>query len=115
MKCVYIASRVSGEIERNMALAKVYCLYAMSKNVVPVVPHLMLEGVLDDNDPEERTLGITVGLELLRKCDEIWAFTDERGISEGMANEISLADQLKIPIRFVDWNKIKNEVEDVTV
>jgi hypothetical protein len=40
---------------------------------------------------------MTIGLELLKICDELWAFGDR--VSEGMAGEIEIADELGIPVR----------------
>ena len=38
MKSVYIASRVHGDVKRNLELTNAYCLYAITENVIPVVP-----------------------------------------------------------------------------
>lgn len=105
MKFVYIASRVSGEVERNLALANAYCMFAITKDVIPVVPHLMLCGVLDDNDAVEREIGINIGKALLERCDEVWVFLDKRGISSGMQGEILRALELLsiLFIRFKLW------------
>lgn len=111
-KYVYIASRVSGDVERNLALARGYCLYALSQNVIPVVPHLMLDGVLDDNEPDEREIGIEVGKHLLTKCDEVWTFLDNRGLSSGMKGEVNLALELGIPVIPVYWEQILRDIQE---
>ena len=112
MKLVYIASRVRGDVKRNLELANAYCLYAITENVIPVVPHLMLCGVLDDNEPEQRGVGMKIGKALLAKCDEVWIFIDERGISEGMQGEVNLALELGIPVVPMHVEQIFKDMED---
>lgn len=112
MKYVYIASRVSGDLRKNMALAREYCRFAVNEGVIPVVPHIMLDGVLDDTKEDERNLGLLIGRNLLRKCDEMWVFTDSRGISEGMRSEMELATELQIPMFRVDWEEVLKNKEE---
>lgn len=72
-------------------------------------PHLLYPQILDDNNLEERRLGINIGKELLAKCDELWAFGGH--ISHGMFEEIEFAKVKGIPerrIREIDF-EIKEE------
>jgi hypothetical protein len=66
----------------------------------PVVPHLLFPQFLDDNKPEERIMGISLGVEQLKVCDEIWIFGGT--ISNGMAYEIEQAKKLCVPARMYD-------------
>jgi hypothetical protein len=66
----------------------------------PMVPHLLFPQFLNDNDPEERIHGISLGVEQLKVCDEIWIFGG--AISNGMAFEIEQAKKLGIPARMYD-------------
>jgi len=52
---------------------------------------------LKEEDPDERDLGIRLGLEQLVMCDELWVFGEE--ISQGMSKEISFAEERGIPIK----------------
>ena len=56
---------------------------------------------MSDNSPEDREKALEFGLELLKMCDEVhvweWEFP-----SEGMKQELDLARELKIPIRYRD-------------
>lgn len=61
------------------------------------MPHLMFPQFLDDSNPEERILGITLGVELMKICDEVWIFGST--ISNGMAFELEHARKFGIPIR----------------
>lgn len=69
------------------------------QEVLPIVPHLMYLGSLNDKEPVERDIGMGLGVQLLRMCDELWVFGQV--ISEGMLSEIVIARQMNIPIRYV--------------
>ncbi len=111
-KIVYVASRVRGNLQQNLSHAKVYCKFAISQGVVPIVPHLMYDGTLDDDIPEERETGMKLGIELLKQCDELWAFCDEEGPSEGMKQEIAIAEELNIPVRYFGKDQLCTDVMD---
>lgn len=101
-KVVYVASRVRGNLQQNINDAKRYCRYSVLQGVIPIVPHLMYVGALNDEDPTERELGMNLGIELLQSgfIDELWAFTDDDGPSEGMKKEIEIAGRLNIPVHY---------------
>jgi len=94
---IYVCSPLRGNIENNVAKAKDYCKYVIEQGHIPIAPHVMYYGVLDDNIPQERMTGINIGNTLLMKCDELWYFGDTT--SEGMKAEIHIATLLKIPTR----------------
>ena len=66
---------------------------------MPVASHLLYPQILNDNDPNERDLGLLFGLALLRMCDEVWVFG---AISPGVAQEIEEAKRLKKQIRYFE-------------
>ena len=46
-------------------------------------------------------MGIDCGLEILRKCDEIWVFiTEVYGITSGMKEEINVAKSNGIKLKY---------------
>ena len=94
---VYIASPFSGDVERNIERARGYCRLAVSKGYIPLAPHLHYPQFMEDEDEEERELGLFFGLVLLGKCSEMWVFNR---ISIGVAKEIEKAKQRGIPIRY---------------
>lgn len=104
---VYIAAPYAGDVEANVAFAKQAALYAMSAHCVPFVPHLQFPAFLDDNVPNQRALGIQANLELLRRCDELWVF-NYKGISAGMQQEITYADQHSIPVKYISLFSFEN-------
>jgi hypothetical protein len=105
MKLVYVCSPLRGEPpytarkrNANLRLAAKYSAEVAKLGFVPITPHLYFGAFLDDTDPEQRKQGMAMGLELLRKCDELWVFGTI--ISEGMKAEITLAEELNINISF---------------
>lgn len=83
---VYICSPFSGDVEGNIANARRYCRFAVDKGFIPIAPHLLYPQFLNDNDPNERELGLLFGNALISKCAEIWVFGSR--ISSGMDAEI---------------------------
>lgn len=97
---VYVCSPYSGNVERNIRYAQELTKWALRKGYAPITPHLYLPQVLDDTEPAERALGLTVGRELLKSCSLILV-GEQFGISAGMATEIREALRLCIPIQYV--------------
>lgn len=96
---VYVASRYAGDVERNVAMAIDYCRRVIDAGYMPVASHLLYPQILNDNDPDERELGLLFGLALLRMCDEVWVFGE---VSEGMAKEIEEAKKLNKKLRMFE-------------
>ena len=100
MKKVFICSALRGDIHGNIEKANEYCRWAMlTHGALPIAPHAYFTRFLDDNSPAERELGITAGLELLTGCDELWYFGDR--VTEGMAREINMANNLGLTVRHI--------------
>ena len=102
MKKVYICSRYRADetrtVEENVQRALEACRKAALMGYAPYASHLYLPNCLDDNKPEERELGLKIGQEFLKECDEVWLYGAD--ISEGMRAELALAEKLGIPVRF---------------
>lgn len=105
MKLVYIASPYAGDIAHNTRMAIEYCRYAAGCGVIPLAPHLLLPRFLCESNPQEREQGIKMGLRLLALCSELWVFGSR--ISAGMRREITEAERLGIPIRYVSESEIR--------
>ena len=75
---------------------------------MPVASHLLYPQILNDNDPNERGLGLLFGLALLRMCDEVWVFGNR--ITAGMREEIDKAERMRKKIR-----RFSEELEEVHV
>lgn len=94
-KLIFVSSPYRGAVPHNLAVARAAARQVFDAGGVPVVPHLYIPLVLDDDLPEERDQGIAGALRLLSVCDELWAFGEP---SEGMAMEIAEAERLEIPV-----------------
>ena len=79
----------------------------MDKGYAPFAPHLLYPRFLDDNEPDERALGMAAGKAWLAVCDELWQWGAT--ISAGMAEEIALAHELGIPVKVFNSHGIPKE------
>ncbi len=104
---VYICSPFAGDIDFNISRARGYSRFAVAKNAIPLAPHLLFPQFLDDEDKQQRKLGIFMGLVLMSKCQEFWCFGSK--ISKGMAIELEKAKKRKMIIRY--FNERCEEVE----
>lgn len=94
---VYICSPFSkGDVEQNIKNARKYSRFAVDKHCIPIAPHLLFPQFMSEET--ERDLALFMGIVLLTKCSELWAFGDY--ISSGMATEIAKAKKKGIPIRY---------------
>ena len=100
MKIVYVCSPLRGDIEVNIRNAREYCRKTVAMGFIPIAPHTIYTEYLDDREPAQRRQGLLIGLELLQKCDELWAFGTVT--SEGMDKEIELAREYGIPVYRID-------------
>ena len=87
---------IEGEtLEGNVEFAREKCRYVLSQGFVPIASHVMLDGILSEDVPGDREIGLACGIRMVATCDELWAFGR---ISEGMAAEIKEARRLGIPV-----------------
>jgi hypothetical protein len=107
---IYVCSPLRGDIKRNISKAIGYARFVYAKGCIPLAPHIIFTQFLDDEDPGERAAGMEMGIELLRKCDELWSFGTR--VSEGMAAEIAAAKTLGLKVKRFDDRCILLEVED---
>ena len=106
MRTVVIESPLSApteeEREDNRKFARACCRDAiLNYGEAPFASHLLYDqpGLLHDDIPEERTLGIKAGLEFVRFADATVVYED-RGISEGMRRGINAASAVCRPIEY---------------
>lgn len=72
---------------------------SLDRGESPVAPHLMLHGVLDDDRPSERQIGIDAGLAVLGAVERLVVYEDH-GITDGMEAEIEAAREMGMPIEY---------------
>jgi hypothetical protein len=99
-KFIYVCSPLKGDIDGNIKKAIGYSRFVYEQGGIPLAPHTIFTQFLDDRKEEERSAGIDMGIQLLFKCDELWAFGDR--ISLGMAAEIAAAKTLGMVVRRFD-------------
>ena len=96
---IYVASRYAGDVDANVKAAIGYCRLVIDKGYMPIASHLLYPQILNDNDPEERALGVMFGLALLRECDEVWGCGE---VAPGVSREIEEARRLNKKLRFME-------------
>lgn len=95
---VFICSPFKGDMVRNTERARGYCRFAVSQNCIPIAPHIIFPQFMEEDDPEQRRLGLFFGMVLQSKCKEVWVFG--KNITKGMSVEIEKAKQRGLPIRY---------------
>lgn len=95
-RLVIIESPLAGDVEANVAYAKECMRDSLRRGEAPFASHLFYAqpGILDDLVPEERALGIEVGL-AWGDAAELTAVYVDRGVSKGMRYGIERAISAK--------------------
>lgn len=91
---VAIESPFAGEVEKNIAYAKACVNDCLLRGEAPYASHLFFTqpGLLNDDDPQERMLGIMAGKEWEKAAKYTVVYVD-RGISKGMELGIKLCSE----------------------
>ena len=98
---VIIESPYGGDIDRNTKYARACVKDCVERGESCFASHLFFtqEGILDENNKEERELGIELGYDIMERAD-IVAIYHNLGFSAGMLKAITRASQLNKPIEF---------------
>lgn len=98
---VIVESPFAGDVERNTRYARACLADCLSRGESPFASHLLFtqKGVLDDNDPDQRKLGIAAGF-AWRHVAQLTAVYGDLGISSGMRRGIEHSERLGIPVEF---------------
>lgn len=101
MKRVVIESPYAGDIESNLAYARACVRDSLLRGEAPIASHLLLTqpGVLDDNIPAERELGIAAGHAWIKVADLVAFYTD-RGFSRGMSEGLKVAQKAGVKFEY---------------
>lgn len=94
----------------NLVLARAYCKFVKDQGRAPYAAHLINPQFLDENNPVERQLGMDIGKEFIRCCDDVWVFVREGKISAGMKEEIKFAIKHQIPVAYFCADDLNNIV-----
>jgi hypothetical protein len=103
IKLVILESPYAGEVNANVAYARRCLKDAALRGESAQASHLLLTQVLNDRDPEERALGIALGL-AWRRVAEYSIFYTDRGWSSGMiaALDSAIAENRPFRLRALD-------------
>lgn len=94
---VIIESPFAGDVERNRTYLRRAMRDCIKRGESPYASHGLLtqEGVLDDDDPAERKLGIQAGFVWREVADKTVVYVDY-GISTGMEHGIADAEGMAV-------------------
>ena len=100
---VVIESPYAGDVKANVAFAQRLCRFACERGYAPIASHLLYTQFLDDNIPEERSMGIEAGLAWASFAEEAWfALPDGRlEMSAGMKKAHAAHESQGRRIRYV--------------
>ena len=105
MKLVYVLSPFSGpNKEANIQRAEHLCRMVLDAGHVPFAPYLFFPQFLDDEDENDRQLGIDSGLELMKRFDIVLAYVGH-GVSKGMRYELNRAYEAQEPRLYTHQGK----------
>ena len=98
---VVIESPYAGDVETNVRYARACLRDSLLRGEAPVASHLLYTqaGVLDDNVPEQRAMGMEAGWAFFACADLVAVYTD-RGVSSGMNRGITRAQQADVRVVF---------------
>lgn len=105
MRLVIIESPFAGDVEKNVEYARKCVRDSVLRGEAPIASHLLFTqpGILDDDIPEERALGINAGLAWRKVAEASVVYTD-LGISKGMEYGIAAAKDQGVPVEFRSIN-----------
>jgi len=105
MNLVILESPYAGKVKRNIDYARKCIKDSLLRGESPIASHLLYtqKNILNDNDPNERTLGINAGLEWSRVAD-YHVFYIDYGMSNGMRYSIKklIENNKKYEFRFIN-------------
>lgn len=101
MRLVIIESPYAGQVEKNVEYARAAVKDCLRRGEAPIASHLLYtqDGILDDSNIDERTLGIGAGWAWMKVAQEVVVYTD-RGISEGMKYGIMEANEAGLKVSY---------------
>jgi hypothetical protein len=116
LKPVILESPFAGDINKNIRYARACMRDCLLRGEAPYASHLLYTqlGVLDDNKPDERMLGIEAGLAIGKYMHRSVVYTD-LGISKGMEYGIARATKEKRKVEYRELGKDWDENTKPTV
>jgi hypothetical protein len=108
MRLVILESPYAGDIKMNVEYARACVRDSLSRGEAPIASHLLYtqEGILRDEDPDERQWGIDAGLAWKAVAQGSVVYCD-LGVSKGMEYGMAAAKEAGLPveIRYIYENQ----------
>ena len=116
MQLVILESPYAGDAEENTRYACACVRDCLLRGESPIASHLLFPqpGILDDNIPEERQLGINAGLAWRKVAEKIVVYID-LGISFGMNYGIKIAEEHGVSIEYRKLEEWEDQVKKTEV
>jgi hypothetical protein len=103
MRRVVVESPLAGktveDVSANFGYAKRAIADCFRRGEAPFASHLLYPGTLNDEDPDDRRLGMMAGFEWILAAEASVVYTD-RGVSSGMRAGIARAKKIHLPIEY---------------
>lgn len=98
MKLVIVESPYAGQVDLHILYARMCLRDCLLRDEAPFASHLLYTqpGVLLDEKPEDRKLGMEAGWNFMRRADLVAVYSD-LGLSEGMNRGIEACQAMRIP------------------
>lgn len=98
---VLVESPFAGDIQKNIEYARKCMADCLKRGEAPFASHLLYtqDGILDDDIPHERELGIEAGFAWGELAEKVVVYQD-LGISAGMQLGIDRATARDIPVEY---------------
>jgi hypothetical protein len=97
--CTPLNAPTQEKIEENIRFAERCGDVARAFGMQPIIPH-QLARFFDDNDPEDRAIGISKSMLKLKESDILIAYRGR--VTTGMSGEIAECERLGIPVHYFD-------------
>lgn len=108
---VILESPFAGDVDAHVAYARRCIRDCLERGEAPIASHLLFTqpGILDDNIPEERQLGIEAGLTWITVADLMVLYCD-LGISGGMQEAMRRAQRagLDVELRNIEPTELSD-------
>lgn len=100
-RLVILESPFKGYVERNVEYARRCVRDSIMRGEAPLASHLLYTqyGILNDDNEEERNIGLQLGLMWYEKADLCVVYVDF-GITEGMNRGIYTAHFHRVPVAY---------------
>lgn len=99
MRRVIVESPFAGNVARNQLYARAAMLDCLRRGEAPFASHLLYTQVLDDNNVDERNLGIEAGLCWGAVADATVVYNN-LGLSSGMIRGVHAAEVAGRPVEY---------------